>query len=190
MRRGAWAAAILLAAALLSWRAARRSPPVSVPGPEARSRLALLEEILASRDDNDPRLDREFVALSAEEKALFRAAYAARPRERLNERGTIVYLLGRNLTAPEDWAFLREVAAEPPCLSLADCAKAAPAAGEHGDAVTLSYPSLVAVRQAARAAREGGSREGARRVLEAARGSRAPAVTRLARALDAGATAP
>lgn len=186
MRRGAWAAAILLAAALLGWRAARRSPPVSVPGPESRSRLALLEEILASRDDNDPRLDREFAGLSAEEKALFRAAYAARPRERLNERGTIVYLLGRNLTAPEDWAFLRAVAAEPPCLSLADCAKASASSGEHGDEVTLAYPSLVALRQAHRAAAEGAPPAEARSVLEAARTSKAPAVTRLARALAPG----
>ena len=186
MRRGAWAAAILIAAALLGWRAARRSPPVSVPGAEAKATLALLEEILASRDDNDPRLDREFVALSSEEKGLFRAAYAARPRERLNERGTIVYLLGRNLTAPEDWAFLREVAAEPPCLSLADCAKPSADAGEHGDAVTLAYPSLVALRQAHRAAQEGAPADEARSVLEAARASKAPAVTRLARALAPG----
>ena len=186
MRRGAWAAASVRGAALGGGGGARLPPPVSVPGSEARATLALLEEILASRDDNDPRLDREFVGLSAEEKALFRAAYAARPRERLNERGTIVYLLGRNLTAPEDWAFLREVAAEPPCLSLADCAKASAAAGEHGDAVTIAYPSLVALRQAHRAAAEGAPAAETRSVLEAARTSKAPAVTRLARALAPG----
>ena len=186
MRRGAWAGGIVGGGALLGGRVAIAPPPVSVPGSEARATLALLEEILASRDDNDPRLDREFVGLSAEEKALFRAAYAARPRERLNERGTIVYLLGRNLTAPEDWAFLREVAAEPPCLSLADCAKASAAAGEHGDAVTIAYPSLVALRQAHRAAAEGAPAAETRSVLEAARTSKAPAVTRLARALAPG----
>ena len=186
MRRGAWAAAILLAAALLGWRAARRKPPLSLTRSEAPATLPLREEIIATRDDKHPPLDREFVGLSAEEKALFRAAYAARPRERLNERGTIVYLLGRNLTAPEDWAFLREVAAEPPCLSLADCAKASAAAGEHGDAVTIAYPSLVALRQAHRAAAEGAPAAETRSVLEAARTSKAPAVTRLARALAPG----
>jgi hypothetical protein len=184
VKRGAWAAAILIAAALLGWRAARRSPPASVPGAEARAKLALLEEILRSRNDNDPRLDREFLGLTPEDKALFREAYAGLPRERLNERGTIVYLLGRSLTAREDWAFLRAVAAEPPCLSLADCAKASAAAGAHGDEVTLAYPSLVALRQAHRAAQEGVSREEARTVLEAAKTSRAKAVTRLARALE------
>jgi hypothetical protein len=158
--------------------------------PKADAKVVELEEILRSRDDNDPRLDRDFVALPSETKDAFRAAYRALPRERLNERGTIVYLLGRNLTAPEDWLFFREVASEPPCLSLADCSKASASPGEPGDEVTLAYPSLVAVRQAARAAREGGSKQGARAVLEAARGSRAPAVTRLARTLDAGSTAP
>lgn len=163
----------------------------SRPAPaEARARLAALEDVLRSRDDNDPRLDREFEGLSPEAKTLFREAYSALPRERLNERGTIVYLLGRNVSAPEDWAFLASVAGEAPCLSLADCARPAAEPEGAGDEVTLAYPSLVAVRQAARAARGGGSREGVRRVLEAASASRSPAVTRLARGLDAAATAP
>ncbi|MBI2386568.1 MAG: hypothetical protein HYV14_11200 [Elusimicrobia bacterium] len=182
MTRGRWAALSLLAAAAVLLATIRPGPP---PGAEA-----VLDEILASRDDNDPRLDRDFLGLPDGTKRRFRDKYRALPRERLNERGTIVYLLGRNLTAPEDWAFLREVAAEPPCLSLADCARPSAEPGAAGDDVTLAYPALVAVRQAARAAREGGSKEGARLVLDAARGSRAAAVTRLARTLDAGATAP
>ena len=184
MRRGAGAAAILAAAALLGCRAARRPAPDAVPEP--RAKLALLEEVLRSRDDNDPRLDSEFLGLTPQTKELFRRAYAGLARERLNERGTIVYLLGRNLNDPEDWAFLAAVAAEPPCLSLSDCSKASAGAGEPGDEVTLAYPSLVALRQAHRAAEEGASLPQARSVLEAAKSSRMRAVTRLAHALEPG----
>lgn len=186
MKRGVWAAAILSAAALLGWRAARRSPPVFVYGSEARAKLATLEDILRSRNDNDPRLDRDFLGLSADAKSLFREKYRELAPERRNERGTIVYLLGRNLTAPEDWAFLRAVAAEPPCLSLADCSKPSGEGGELGDEVTLAYPSLVALRQARRAAEEGASRSEARSVLEAAKKSKMRAVARLASSLEPG----
>ena len=172
-------AAALVAAGLLG---ACRSPR-----PEARAKLAELQEILRARNDNDPRLDRSFVGLSPEAKALFRDAYRALPPERRSERGTIVYLLGQNLSEAEDWAFFRSVVAEPPCLSLADCAKAS--AYGPGDEITLAYPSLVVLRQSARAASEGAAKAEARAVLDAGLASRIPAVTRLARTLDAGSTA-
>ena len=180
MKRGVWIAGAL-ALAVLGWRAARRSPPASVSGVRA------LEEVLASRDDNNPRLDRDFNALSAEDKAAFRKKYREIPAERRNERGTIVYLLGKNMASAEDWAFLREVAGEPPCRSLADCAK--PPAGESeeggvGDDVTLAYPSLVALKQAERALDAGTSAAEAKAVIAAGLGSKMPAVARLAAKLD------
>jgi hypothetical protein len=146
----------LLAVAATEGRAASSSPPVRVSGPgeAARAKLKELEEILASKNDNDPRLDGDFNELSPEAKRLFRKKYAEIPVEKRNERGTVVYLLGRNLRAPEDWKFLRDVALEPPCLSLSDCSKRpAPGSDEEatGDEVTLAYPSLVALRQARRA---------------------------------------
>lgn len=174
MKRTALAAAAVIAAAAL-FCACR---------PDAK--VAILEDILRSRNDNDPRLDRDFLGLSSETKAEFRAKYRALPPERRNERGIIVFLLGKNLTAPEDWAFLRDVAGEPPCLSLADCAKASAGDGAHGDDVTLAYPSLVALRQAHRAIEEGGSKDEARKVLEAAKASKMKAVTRLAASLAPG----
>lgn len=190
MRPGPWlAGAAIIAALALLGRGLSRRTPEALGRAEARVKLATLREILAKRGDNDPRLDRDFVALTPETKALLREEYRSYPAERRNERGTIVYLLGNNLKTPEDWAFLRDVAAEPPCLSLADCSKPSGEPGELGDEITLAYPSLVAVRQAARAAREGGSKEGALSVLSAARASRVAAVTRLARTIDAGSTA-
>ena len=92
----------------------------------------------------------------------------------------IVYLLGKNIADASDWAFLREVAAEPPCLSLADCSKRSKGTAEMGDEVTLAYPALVALRQARRA--ENAAEKA--RVLHAAKGSRMPAVRRLVERLE------
>ncbi|MDD2773280.1 MAG: hypothetical protein PHP45_06250 [Elusimicrobiales bacterium] len=117
----------------------------------AAAKIRLLDEILQSKNDNDPRLDSAFNNLSPETKKLFRQKYAQLPAEGLNERGTIVYLLGKNLADEEDWAFLRAAAGAPPCLSLADCAQPAPPDDSHralGVEITLSYPALVALAQA------------------------------------------
>lgn len=142
-----FAAFAALAAAVLFSACGRREP----------DKAALLDEILLSRNDNDPRLDSAFNTLTPATRRLFREKYRALPPESRNQRGTIVHLLGKNLDAPEDWAFLREVVGEPPCLSLTDCAKP-PAGGEGGpgDAVTLAYPALVALKQAERVLAEGG----------------------------------
>ncbi len=159
-------AALMACLAYLGWlRAPISRSPVS-------ARVRELEAILRSKNDNDPRLDTSFEGLSADEKRLFRAVYERLPRERRNERGTIVYLLGRNLSSPEDWAFYQAVVAEPPCLSLADCSRAA--TGGDGDEVTLAYPALVALRQARRAA----DQTQAAKVVAKARLSRVPAVVR------------
>lgn len=153
--------------------------------PAPASRLAALDEVLRADRADDPRLDRDFEGLDAGTKALFRERYRSLPPERRAQRGTVVYLLGRNLTAPEDWEFLREVVSEPPCLSLADCSRAGVPGGEADD-VTLAYPALVALRQAEKALGADAppaAREGFLRALSAARGSGAPALSRMAEAL-------
>src|SRR5207302_220894 len=94
------------------------------------AKLVILDEILRSRNDNDPRLDADFNDLSAETKRRFREKYGALAPEKRNERGTVVYLLGRNINDDRDWDFLREVAGEPPCLSLSDCSKRTPGSAE------------------------------------------------------------
>jgi len=181
-----------VALAVLGWWAARSrtSPPAgagaSPPSAEALAQLRTLEAILASKNDNDPRLDSDFRVLSPDARRAFREKYASLPLEARNERGTIVYLLGRVADAPADWDFLRAVAAEPPCLSLDDCAKRSKSADQEalGDEVTLAYPSLVALKSAQRALDEPRAAKGAMSVLEAGRTSRAPAVARLAAVLE------
>jgi len=186
MKRAVPAAGALVALAVLGWRAARRTSPPAASSP----RLALLREVLAAHDDNDSRLDLAFGGLTPEEKREFRDEYRRLPREARNERGTVVYLLGKSLDGAGDWAFMTEAAGEPPCLSLADCGRrgAAPADEAAGEEVTLAYPALVALKQAERVlaapAPPAADAAGARAVIAAGLGSQAPAVLRLAGRLD------
>lgn len=185
MRRRAFLAAGALALLAAGWGTGR-----FLSAREARARLRALEDVLQASNDNDPRLDRDFKALSLEAKRLFREKYRSVAPERRNERGTIVYLLGMNLSSSSDWAFLREVVGEPACLSLADCSRKDGGGGAPGDEVTLAYPALVALRQAQRAleeARGGVEAKEAMSVIRAARASRMPAVVRMLGRIDRGA---
>ncbi len=127
------------------------NPPIVAPGDVAKAQL--LDTILKAKNDNDPRLDRELRVLSEGAKEIIRGRYAKFPTERRNERGTIVFLLGRNLTSESDFQFLHSVLSEAPCLSLADCKAELPGstASENlhhdlGTGVTLAYPQLVALK--------------------------------------------
>jgi hypothetical protein len=191
MKRGALIASGLIPLAVVAWlalkpRAPKPLPPHAGP-PEALAKLDEIRAILASRNDNDPRLDRDFNALTPDDKRLFREEYSRIPAEKRNERGTLIFLLGRNMTEPGDWAFMKGVALEPPCLSLSDCAKSPGAGGGEeaaGDEVTLAYPSLVALKQAQRALEDAPSNKDALDVLTAAKASRTRAVARMAAALE------
>jgi hypothetical protein len=117
------------------------------------AQLRILDEVLAAHNDNDPRLDRELRALSPAAKALMRGRYAALATEKRNQRGTIVFLVGRDLSSADDVGFLHSVLTEPPCLSLSNCSvenkgSLAPEDHHHDAAneVTLAYPQLVAIK--------------------------------------------
>lgn len=130
------------------------APAIAIQAsPESLQKLQTLEEILASKNDNDSRLDTDFQNLPADAKQLFYQKYHLLKPEDRNGRGTIVFLLGQNLTDPSDFQFLKEVVTETPCLSLADCSAAAaknsmPEAEhlESADPVTLNYPQMVALQ--------------------------------------------
>ncbi len=182
---GGWA---LLAS--LGWWAAMIMPPIGfsgcAAGEGARAKLRVLEEILSARNDNDPRLDSDFNGLSSKAKRLFRKRYREIPPERRNERGTIVYLLGKNIASKDDWDFLREVVGEPSCLSLSDCSKPSePGGSSFGDEVTLAYPPLVALKQIERLveARHSVLKE-ALAVIAAAQASKTPAVAKMGDMLE------
>lgn len=115
---------------------------------EDQARAALLDEFFRTKNDNDPRMDTELRHLSPALKEAFKAKYAALPTEARNERGTIVFLIGRDLTSAADVDFLHSVLTEAPCRGLADCGT--PDRGDDhsqlASDVTLSYPQLVALK--------------------------------------------
>ncbi len=157
--------------------------PVSAPRIK-HDPVELLDEILRSKNDNDPRLDTAFNTLSEATKRLFRKRYYALAPEMRNERGTVVFLLGKNMRSQEDWDFLKAVVDEPPCLSLANCRLSKPSEAALGDPITRAYPALVALRQAAQKAKSRSASEldkrNVQRIFQRAKRSRIFAVSKLA----------
>lgn len=120
--------------------------------PKDQRKLAVLQQILASHNDNDPRMDTELSILNPAVKKAMVAYYADILPEKRNDLGTIVFLIGRTLNSKADVDFLKSVLLEKPCLSLQDCSS--PAAPEGGEAehlqgineTTANYPQLNAIR--------------------------------------------
>lgn len=153
---------------------------------EDADKLAVVDEILASKNDSDPRLDQMVRDLSPALKAKLRERYHEMAPEDRAGRGLIVFVLGRELKTEEDVAFLTDVLQEPPCLSLDDCSREAPAGAvdEHAAStgnVTLVYPQLVAIKSFERALRDADLKPRALQALEAAERSGHPYVARAAR---------
>ena len=127
------------------------SNEASLPQSEQR-KLSILSEILTSKNDNDPRYDTELRNFSPEAKRVMVRKYADTQPEKRNERGTYVFLIGREIKDAADVAFLKSVLNEKPCLSLENCDRV-PESGsgdeEHLGAInetTANYPQLVAIR--------------------------------------------
>lgn len=123
-----------------------------------RKRVEVLDEILASKNDNDPRLDTEFRQMSPELKRSLETKYNTLAREKFNERGTLIFLLGREIKTAADLTFIQNVSKEPACLGMTDCKKAdarGESAGVHEGHDgpeqlmhdrTLVYPQTVALK--------------------------------------------
>jgi hypothetical protein len=131
----------------------------STPGTETAAEIArkssamlkILDEILISKNDNDPRLDSVFRNLSPLQKQALKDKYNTIIPENRNERGTLVFLLGRELESTSDFNFLKQVVAEAPCQSLSNCTSINPTARSHDEGsgeidITLEYPQIVAIK--------------------------------------------
>lgn len=115
-----------------------------------QAKISTLKEILASKNDNDPRMDTDLKNLSNEDKDALVSMYNDLKPERLNDKGTIAFLIGREMTRPEDAEFLKNVLSEEPCLSLENCGITNAGNDPHMDSVnnvTLSYPQMVALNR-------------------------------------------
>ncbi len=119
---------------------------------ENQEKINILDEILVSKNDNDSRIDTRLNKLDREIKLYLTKRYSKLKKELRNEKGTIVFLIGRSLTAAEDVRFLKEVLNESPCLSMSDCGidiKTDSGTEEHASAgieVSLNYPQMVALQ--------------------------------------------
>lgn len=126
--------------------------PLEKFSPPVQTKIKILQEILSSRNDNDPRLDSEFQELTPELKEALVSTYKSLNKESLNDRGTVVFLLGKDIKTDADLSFFQEVLTEAPCLSLSDCSSesklGAPEDDHHLESqeTTLLYPQLMATQ--------------------------------------------
>lgn len=114
------------------------------------NKIAILDQIFEAKNDNDPRMDTAFNHLTPEEKRTLESKYLNYKKEALNERGTIIFLLGKNVQESNDLLFLKEVLQESPCASLANCHSNLnqSSTDDHKDTndLTLAYPQVMALR--------------------------------------------
>lgn len=126
------------------------TPPANQYSESTLKKISTLKEILASKNDNDPRMDTELKNLSSEDKDALVNMYQDMKPESLNDKGTIAFLIGREMTRPEDAEFLKNILSEQPCLSLENCGITNGQSDPHMDAVndvTLNYPQIVALNR-------------------------------------------
>ena len=131
--------------------AAAPTPPAVVSGISAPStpESSAFEEILKSKNDNDPRLDTLLKHPPAEMKSALYQRYEKLSAEDRNGRGLIVFLISRDMNSAADLEFLQKVYQEPPCLSLGDC-KNTGSDDPHFSGInqtTLVYPQLAGLFQ-------------------------------------------
>jgi hypothetical protein len=142
----------VMTAPAVSGGPAQRTVPSPSLIPEEQKKWVVLEQILESKNDNDPRIDTDLRHLSPGFKSALAIHYAELKPERFNERGTLVFLVGRELVHPADVDFMRTVLTEKPCLSVSDCSRPPAAhAGEDDhremmNETTTRYPQLMALR--------------------------------------------
>jgi hypothetical protein len=117
--------------------------------PDDKKLFEIFTQIMISKNDNDPRLDKELRHLSPELKKTLQREYALLPDERRNEKGLIVFLIARDVSVPEDLQFLESVYQESPCLSLANCQVRGPEDPHFSgiNEVSLVYPQIAGLFQ-------------------------------------------
>lgn len=119
-------------------------------GAKALDQVTALQGLLAAQNDNDPAYDTEMRNISDESKTAMQNVYRSMAREKRSERGTIVFLLGREIKSESDLKFMEEVLNESPCLSLSNCDQDAGGSahtdGASGTETTLIYPQIMAIR--------------------------------------------
>lgn len=113
-------------------------------------KMQLLNEILVSKNDNDPRIDNDFKNLTPSFKKLLMIQYKKYKPEQRNEKGTVAMIVSRELNSVDDLDTLEIVFDEAPCKSLADCSTEDLNVDPHHSGSTnvdLNYPQMVTLYQ-------------------------------------------
>lgn len=116
---------------------------------ESRQKFEIVQDILSSKNDNDPRIDVELKTLDPLLKLVLQEKYNQLAEENRNQRGLLIYLISREIQSEQDLTFIKTVYEEPPCMSLSDC-RSAGDFNPHMDSVnqvTLDYPQKVGLYQ-------------------------------------------
>lgn len=117
--------------------------------PEEKKQFEIFTQIMLSKNDNDPRLDKDLRHLSPSLKKALESQYALLPDEKRNEKGLVVFLVARDVATADDVQFLESVYQESPCLSLANCQVRGPDDPHFSgmNEVSLVYPQVAGLFQ-------------------------------------------
>ncbi len=158
-------------------------------------KLETLNQIIANRNDNDPRMDSELKQLSPTAKRLFRDRYQGLKDEQRNARSTVVFVMGREIQDLNDVEFMHEVLTESPCHSLENC-KSIAGSGRNEreshfeglDETTLALPQIHALKGLQRVAQDSTQAHDlvirARAEIQAAKQSSVPKVAKMAEEIE------
>lgn len=122
---------------------------VSALSADDHKKWEVLQEILTSQNDNDPRLDKTFMGMSDELHLTLQEQYQEIPAENRNQRGLLAFLIARDLKNTEDLDFLKKVYEESPCLSLENCGSRTSSDPHLSgvDEASMNYPQLASLYQ-------------------------------------------
>lgn len=104
---------------------------------KTHEKLARLEQVLSSNHDHHPELDTEFRQLTPALKTAMVNRYHSLDPSALNQRGTLVFILGREIQDSGDLQFFRQVLTEN---------SKQPGAKTFSDDLSDHYPSVMAIR--------------------------------------------
>ncbi len=139
-------------ASLQKFESSEKQAPAVTPqnlSGEDKKKFETFEQILSSKNDNDPRMDSELSNLSPQMHQALRDRYQTLAAENRNGRGTVAFLIARDLQSVTDLDFLKSIYQESPCLGFRSCSVADPQ-DPHFSGVnqtSLEYPQLVTLYQ-------------------------------------------
>lgn len=114
-----------------------------------QSKWDSVQEIIDSKNDNDPRIDNELRNLSPKMHQALTEKYLELAEENRNGRGLVAFLIARDLKDENDANFLKSVFEESPCTSFEKCSSTSSHDVHQSgmEQVSLNYPQMAILYQ-------------------------------------------